>query len=129
VGEKYGPFDVSFIEAGQYDAQWPDWHLGPEQAVLVHQEVCARTLIPVHWGLVKLAHHAWTEPPERILAAARCAHVDVLIPEPGQAVEPTTHPVVPRWWPAQPWSTREQTPIIASKDGEANHPYTVPACH
>jgi L-ascorbate metabolism protein UlaG (beta-lactamase superfamily) len=129
VGEKYGPFDVSFIEAGQYDAQWPDWHLGPEQAVLVHQEVRARTLIPVHWGLVKLAHHAWTEPPERILAAARCAHVDVLIPEPGQAVEPTTHPVVPRWWPAQPWSTREQTPIIASKDGEANHPYTVPACH
>lgn len=128
VGEKYGPFDVAFIEAGQYDAQWPDWHLGPEQAMLVFKEVRARTLIPVHWGLVKLAHHAWTEPPERILAAARCAHADVLIPEPGQAVEPTQHPVVRRWWPSQAWATGEQKPIIASKNGDPAQKYTVPVC-
>jgi L-ascorbate metabolism protein UlaG (beta-lactamase superfamily) len=128
VGERYGPFDVGLIEAGQYDAQWPDWHLGPEQAMQVGQEVRARTLIPVHWGLVKLAHHAWTEPPERFLAAARCSHADVLVPEPGQAVEPTTHPVVPRWWPSQAWSTRAQTPIIASKNGSPNDMYAIPAC-
>lgn len=128
VGEKFGPFDVSLIESGQYDAQWPDWHLGPEQALLVHQEVKGRVLIPVHWGLIKLAHHAWTEPPERILAAAKCSHADVLIPKPGQAVEPTTHPVVPRWWPSQPWATGEQHPIVASKHGDPADKYTLPTC-
>src|SRR5262249_22181070 len=33
VGARLGPFDVTLIEAGQYDPAWPDWHIGPEQAV------------------------------------------------------------------------------------------------
>ena len=128
VGQRFGPFDVSLIETGQYDAQWPDWHLGPEQAVRVHQEVRARTMIPVHWGLVKLAHHAWTEPPERVLAAARCAGVDVLIPEPGQAVEPTTHPSIPRWWPSIPWRTAQETPIVATRHGDSADRFVAQGC-
>ena len=128
VGARFGPFDVTLVEAGQYDPQWPDWHLGPEQAVLVHEQVRGRTLIPVHWGLIKLAHHAWTEPPERILAAARCGHVDVLIPKPGQALEPTTHPAVARWWPPQPWFTGAQHPIVASRHGNPDDLFAVPRC-
>lgn len=128
VGTKFGPFDVTLVESGQYDPQWPDWHLGPEQAVLVHEQVRGRTLIPVHWGLIKLAHHAWTEPPERILAAARCGHMDVLIPKPGQAVEPTTHPAIPRWWPAQRWFTGAQHPIVASRHGDPNDLFPLPRC-
>ena len=31
IGQRFGPFDLAMIEAGQYDADWPDWHLGPEQ--------------------------------------------------------------------------------------------------
>ncbi|WP_426286150.1 MBL fold metallo-hydrolase [Luteibacter sp. E-22] len=128
VGTRLGPFDVTMIEVGQYDPQWPDWHLGPEQAMLVHEEVRGRVLIPVHWGLIKLAHHAWTEPPERILAAAKCSHAGVLIPEPGQAVEPTTHPVIPHWWPSQRWFTAEQHPIVASRRGDPNEKFDVPVC-
>jgi L-ascorbate metabolism protein UlaG (beta-lactamase superfamily) len=26
IGRRFGPFDVTLIEAGQYDADWPDWH-------------------------------------------------------------------------------------------------------
>jgi L-ascorbate metabolism protein UlaG (beta-lactamase superfamily) len=128
VGTKYGPFDVSLIESGQYDAQWPDWHLGPEQAMKVHEEVRGKVLIPVHWGLIKLAHHAWTEPPERILAAAKCSHAEVLVPEPGQAVEPTLHPVVPRWWPAQRTATAQQKPIVASMHGDPAQKFEIPTC-
>jgi L-ascorbate metabolism protein UlaG (beta-lactamase superfamily) len=128
VGTKYGPFDVSLIESGQYDAQWPDWHLGPEQAMKVHEQVRGRVLIPVHWGLIKLAHHAWTEPPERILAAARCSHAEVLVPEPGQAVEPTTHPVTPRWWPSQHVATASEKPIVASRHGDPSEKFEIPTC-
>lgn len=128
VGAKLGPFDVTLIEDGQYDEQWPDWHLGPEQAMQVHEEVRGKVLIPVHWGLIKLAHHGWTEPAERIMAAARCSKAEVLIPEPGQAVEPTTHPVVPRWWPKEPWFTGVQHPIVASRDGDPAHKFDIPVC-
>jgi L-ascorbate metabolism protein UlaG (beta-lactamase superfamily) len=33
IGARLGPFDVTLIEAGQYDANWADNHLGPELAV------------------------------------------------------------------------------------------------
>jgi hypothetical protein len=85
-------------------------------------------LIPVHWGLIKLAHHAWTEPPERILAAAKCSHAEVLVPEPGQAVEPTLHPVVPRWWPAQRTATVQEKPIVASTHGDPAQKFEIPTC-
>ncbi|HEY1101478.1 MAG TPA: MBL fold metallo-hydrolase, partial [Myxococcota bacterium] len=67
IGDKYGPFDVTMVEAGQYGKSWPDWHLGPEQAVTAHQMVRGKVLLPIHWGLWVLAMHGWTEPMERVL--------------------------------------------------------------
>jgi len=37
----------------------------PELAVQAHVQVRGRTMIPVHWALLKLAQHTWTEPVER----------------------------------------------------------------
>ncbi|MDB6063477.1 MAG: hypothetical protein JWM78_3580 [Verrucomicrobiaceae bacterium] len=128
VGTRYGPFDLALIESGQYDADWPDWHMGPEQAVIAAELVRARALLPVHWGLLKLAHHSWTEPAERVLAAARCSSVAILIPRPGQPVEPTTHPEIARWWPAMPWRTASERPIVATKTGVDADRYDVPPC-
>ena len=130
IGQRFGPFDVAMIEAGQYDADWPDWHLGPEQSVLSAQRVHARALIPVHWGLFKLAHHGWTEPAERVLAAAQCAGLPVLTPRPGQPIEPTA--LRPgdsdRWWPQTPWASAAEKPIVATTDGVTTHRVVLPAC-
>lgn len=92
IGERLGPFDVTLIEVGEYGNLWPDYHLGPEQAAEVDREVRGKVIIPVHWGLLQLAYHGWTEPAERVLVAARCYGVEVLIPHPGESVEPTQHP-------------------------------------
>ncbi|MEP6505071.1 MAG: MBL fold metallo-hydrolase [Betaproteobacteria bacterium] len=133
IGQRLGPFDVALIEAGQYDADWPDWHLGPEQSVLGAQRIRAATLIPVHWGLFRLAHHGWTEPVERVLAAARCVPpsvLTVLTPRPGQSVQPTALQAddSTRWWPAAAWATAREKPIVATTDGEAAHRVALPAC-
>ena len=129
IGQRYGPFDVTLIEAGQYDAAWPDWHLGPEQAVEANRLVRGRVMIPVHWALFKLAHHAWTEPAERVLAAAKCGEVvNVVVPRPGQAVEPTTNVVVARWWPAVPWASAAERPVIATRRGDPNVRYPTKSC-
>jgi L-ascorbate metabolism protein UlaG (beta-lactamase superfamily) len=110
IGRRLGPFDLTMIEVGQYHGSWPDWHIGPEQAVLAHRLVRGRSLLPIHWALVTLAYHGWTEPIERVLLAARAHGVDVLTPRPGQSVEPAAPPHE-RWWPEVPWETAAESPI------------------
>jgi L-ascorbate metabolism protein UlaG (beta-lactamase superfamily) len=115
IGARLGPFDVTMIEAGQYHRAWPDWHIGPEQAVAAHGMLRGRALLPIHWGLFRLAYHAWTEPMERVLAAAKQAGATVLAPRPGESVEPAAPPALTRWWPELPWVTGQQDPIRSTQ--------------
>jgi L-ascorbate metabolism protein UlaG (beta-lactamase superfamily) len=115
IGKQLGPFDLTMIEAGAYHKAWPDWHLGPEQAVQAHQMVGGRVLLPIHWGLFNLAYHGWTEPMERVLVAADAAGVAVIAPRPGQSMEPTIPAELERWWPDVPWQTAEQHPVVSTK--------------
>jgi hypothetical protein len=115
IGERLGPFDLTMIEVGAYDAQWADVHLGPEQAVRAHRLVKGRVLLPVHWGLFDLALHGWTEPIERVLAAAQSEGVRVAAPRPGDRVEPAlVGAVLSRWWPSIPWRTATEAPVLST---------------
>jgi L-ascorbate metabolism protein UlaG (beta-lactamase superfamily) len=113
IGEVLGPFDLTMIEVGQYNRAWPDWHLGPEQAVEAHRRVRGAVMLPVHWGLFTLAPHGWTEPMERALAAGQKAGAVVIAPRPGQSVQPTVEQPRERWWPELPWHTGAEDPIVA----------------
>lgn len=115
VGERLGPFDVTMIEVGAYNRAWPDWHLGPEQAVRAHGWLRGQVMLPIHWGLFDLAYHGWTEPIERVLVAAEEADVTVATPRPGQSFEPDAMPSFERWWPDVPWRTADEDPIRATK--------------
>ncbi len=114
IGARLGPFDLTMIEAGQYGSAWPDWHLGPEQAVVAHGMVRGRVMLPVHWGKFALAYHAWTEPIERVLVAGVKAGATILIPKPGQSVEPEAPPAPEHWWPDLPWNTGAEDPIVST---------------
>jgi L-ascorbate metabolism protein UlaG (beta-lactamase superfamily) len=113
IGERLGPFDLTMIEVGQYNRAWPDWHLGPEQAIEAHRRVRGAAMLPVHWGLFALASHGWTEPIERAVTAAFDAGVVLITPRPGQSVEPTVEAPHERWWPELPWHTAAMDPIVA----------------
>lgn len=115
IGNRLGPFDVTLIEVGQYGSAWPDWHLGPEQAVKAHQLVRGRVLVPVHWGTFALAYHGWTEPIERVVVAAAAADIKLIVPKAGQSVEPEAPPPFERWWPNVPWKTGAEDPIVSTK--------------
>lgn len=114
IGRRYGPFDATLIETGGYSALWADVHLGPEQAVRAHQELRGRLLVPVHWGTFSMAMHAWTEPVERLLVAAEAARVTVAVPRPGESIEPSAPATVVRWWPAVPWQSASDAPVVSS---------------
>ncbi|MBP1771754.1 MAG: rane protein [Holophagaceae bacterium] len=124
IGTRLGPFDLTLIEAGAYGQAWPDWHLGPEQAVQAHGMVQGKVLLPVHWGLFDLAAHGWTEPMERVLVAAGRAGITVATPRPGEGFELETLPTLARWWPSLPWKSEAEVPIRATANGLK--PQTVP---
>ncbi|MBC7872578.1 MAG: MBL fold metallo-hydrolase [Ferruginibacter sp.] len=68
IGEKYGPFDLAILEAGQYNTMWPLIHMMPEETVQAAVDLKAKLLLPVHWGKFRLGMHPWNEPVKRILA-------------------------------------------------------------
>jgi L-ascorbate metabolism protein UlaG (beta-lactamase superfamily) len=122
IGASLGPFDLTLIESGAYGSAWPDWHLGPEQAVDAHRRVRGGLLVPIHWGLFDLAFHGWTEPVERVLAEAEAKGVRVAVPRPGESVEPGVHEPRERWWPELPWTRGADDPIVATRMDEAPEP-------
>ncbi|MGY4517386.1 MBL fold metallo-hydrolase [Lysobacter sp. HA18] len=118
IGRRLGPFDLVLTDSGQYNPGWADVHLGPEQAVELAKAVGAKTMMPIHWGLIRLAHHSWTEPAERTLAAAACHGVNVVIPPPGKSIEPATATQLSKWWPQLPWMTASASSVRSSQNGD-----------
>jgi L-ascorbate metabolism protein UlaG (beta-lactamase superfamily) len=115
IGARLGPFDITMIEVGQYHRAWPDWHIGPEQAVTAHAWLRGKVMLPMHWGLFTLAPHAWTEPIERAVVAGATAGAIIVTPRPGESVEPETRPPVVRWWPSLLWVTAAEHPIVSTQ--------------
>jgi L-ascorbate metabolism protein UlaG (beta-lactamase superfamily) len=98
IGEKYGPFDMTFIECGAYGEGWPKVHMFPEQTVQAHLDLQGDVLHPIHWGTFNLALHPWYEPMVRLTAAAHLANVKTATPVVG---ETTVHGLsIPagKWW-------------------------------
>jgi L-ascorbate metabolism protein UlaG (beta-lactamase superfamily) len=100
IGEHYGPFDLTLMECGQYNALWKGSHMFPEETVRAHLEVKGRYMLPIHWGAFSLSSHAWFEPAERVEAAAREHAVALLTPRVGETLAIHGQPVTSAWWKA-----------------------------
>lgn len=84
IGERYGPFDLTLIETGAYNHNWPNVHMQPEESLQAHLDVRGHWLLPIHNGTFDLAMHPWQEPFERIVALANGAGVPVATPMMGE---------------------------------------------
>jgi L-ascorbate metabolism protein UlaG (beta-lactamase superfamily) len=98
IGARCGPFDATLMSLASYGPTWPHVHMTPEELVRAHVELGGRTLIPVHWATFNLAFHDWNEPVLRASAAAGTRGVRLLVPRPGERVEPDAAPEIPEWW-------------------------------
>lgn len=70
IGETFGPFDLAFLECGQYGINWPSIHMFPEQTVRAAMDLRAKVLFPVHWAKFALSNHSWNESILRLSAEA-----------------------------------------------------------
>ena len=98
IGDKYGPFDMTFIECGAYGESWPKVHMFPEQTIQAHLDLKGNVLHPIHWGTFNLALHPWYEPMERLTAAADDKNVRVATPIVGETTVYGKSIPVARWW-------------------------------
>ena len=107
IGDRYGPFDVAFVECGQYNPLWSVVHLFPNETVRAGKDLGAKRVQPIHWGMFQLSHHDWFEPPEFARRFGDEMGVKVYTPTLGQLVRLEGHEPVERWWkdavkPSQP---------------------------
>ncbi|WP_295990661.1 MBL fold metallo-hydrolase [Rugamonas sp.] len=98
IGEKYGPFDLTMIETGAYDPQWPDIHMQPEETLQAHIDVKGKVLMPIHNGTFDLSMHPWHEPFERIAALAAERRLPLATPEIGLALGIRQPQAEDHWW-------------------------------
>ncbi|MGY4818780.1 MBL fold metallo-hydrolase [Pseudomonas chlororaphis subsp. piscium] len=98
IGERYGPFDLTLMETGAYNVEWPGVHMQPEQTLQAHIDLKGRWLLPIHNGTFDLSMHAWYEPFDRILSLAWERSIAIATPQMGEPFN-LAHPQRGHaWW-------------------------------
>lgn len=83
IGAQYGPFDLAFMECGQYNQKWENIHLFPEQSLQAALDLKAKVVMPIHWGSFTLALHSWREPVRRIVKKGHELGIPIVTPQIG----------------------------------------------
>lgn len=86
IGEIFGPFDLAFVENGQYNERWPHAHLFPEETVQVVKDLSAKYFVPIHWAVFALSYHPWDESVKRSFELSQNEDFRMLTPLMGQVV-------------------------------------------
>ena len=102
IGDKYGPFDLAFVENGQYNKKWRAVHLLPEETIQATKDLKAKRMIPVHWGMFELSMHAWYEPIEESFLRTQAENFQLIAPKIGQMIYLNDSNEIEKWWESVP---------------------------
>ena len=98
IGEKYGPFDIGFIENGQYSKFWPQNHMLPTQSIQCAIDLGLKIIQPIHFGVFDLSLHHWNEPIIKLLKLSKEKNVKLYHPMMGQNVNLSENKEFSIWW-------------------------------
>jgi len=97
IGEKYGPFDFAMVECGQYNENWSNIHMMPEESAQAGADLKAAHVMPIHWGKFVLSLHSWTDPIERFTKASTDKPYQMVTPKVGEIFTIADAPNL-AWW-------------------------------
>ncbi len=112
IGDRLGPFEVAFLESGQYDKRWREVHMLPEEAVNAFKDLKAERYFPVHWGMFRLAFHTWYDPIDQLFTFSKTVGFDLIAPKLGQIVAINRDYKLETWWHEVPIGTKKQALIF-----------------
>ncbi len=100
IGKKYGPFDLTLMECGQYNKKWPNLHMFPEQSVQAHKDLKGKVMIPIHWAGFALAFHDWDDSINRVIKEGENKNITIATPLIGEKVIVCDNSKYPhnKWW-------------------------------
>lgn len=98
VGERLGPFDFGFMECGQYNKNWHQIHMYPEESIQAGMDAKAQLIMPVHWAGFALALHTWYDPVNRFVAEAEKRNVSLMTPRIGEMIALDGEIRLDKWW-------------------------------
>jgi len=98
IGKRFGPFDLAFVECGQYNEGWPLIHAFPEQSATAGRELGAKWILPTHWAKFSLSFHPWSEPAERVCSATAELGLTCVTPRIGEVLSLEKAPLTEPWW-------------------------------
>ena len=100
IGERLGPFDITFLKIGAYSDKgtWHLLHMTPEEAGQQHLDLRGQLLVPLHWATFDMAFHPWYEPIERLVSFTENEPITLITPEVGQTIEMSGKIETDHWW-------------------------------
>lgn len=98
VGKQFGPFDLVFLENGQYDKSWKYIHMTPNEVLQAAVDLKAKALFPVHSSKFVLANHNWNEPLSKISELAETIKINLFTPLIGEKININSEKTFPKWW-------------------------------
>ncbi|HEX5169173.1 MAG TPA: MBL fold metallo-hydrolase [Cyclobacteriaceae bacterium] len=99
VGKRLGPFDFGMVECGQYNENWHQIHMYPEESVQAALDARVEKAMAVHWGAFALAQHHWKDPITRFVTEAAKSNKSILTPQPGELFS-ISKTITSDWWNA-----------------------------
>ncbi|GIV32642.1 MAG: membrane protein [Chitinophagales bacterium] len=97
IGKRLGPFDIGFMECGQYCVDWPQIHMFPNESVQAALDAKMKVAMPVHWAGFNLSYqHSWYEPAEAFVNHARHHSLSHLTPSLGELFQVSA--TTGKWW-------------------------------
>ncbi len=98
IGSDYGPFDLAFLECGQYNSSWKYIHMMPEEVIQAGLDLKAEHVMIVHWAKFSLALHDWDEPIIRVLKESKRKGIKLIHPMIGESVALNNMLPGKEWW-------------------------------
>lgn len=99
IGKQFGPFDLTILENGQYDAKWRYIHLLPNELLQAAADLQTTRLLAVHSCKFVLANHPWHAPLTLLVANNTQKNIPLITPMIGEQVNlKDKTQLFTQWW-------------------------------
>ena len=98
ISKKYGNFDLSLLDTGQYNAKWKSTHMNPEESVKAGLDLNSKVIMPIHNSSFVLSTHPWDEPLEKFVKESEKNNIKYITPMIGETINYNDNMSTSYWW-------------------------------